>query len=398
MISSVESTHERIIGKISAGKSSLVVLRTISTAYRAIIIQLVGKKYKDCISILDSLQINLLLDSLETLENNYSLAVVPILAEYYANVKNEDTSTKSYYQTISSENFCGGIDDIINRTMNIVDSIHRILQKNVVSRTAARETENNLYDVTESLTRAKAIEIVIATEKRNYEICSCGTQMTVVPELSELQCEVCLQSRTIIGTVFRDDQFYPQEGQKTKHGGYDTDRHYRFWMERLLARETKAFSDTVLENIAYVIKRDQYIRKMLNCEQMREILKDPMVNATTLNDHAPLLVKTFGGKAPPQIDFKDWRLAATRFSKAMKYYDIVNPVSGNKPYYPYFIYKNVEEQFDDNSEKLRLLDYIHLQSRETVVKNDKFYEQMCALDGAKEAGLIYRPTDPAGRL
>jgi hypothetical protein len=58
----------------------------------------------------------------------------------------------------------------------------------------------------------------------------------------------------------------------------------------------------------------------------------------------------------------------------MKLYDMVNPEGGNKPYYPYFIYKILEEMFKDNAEKSRLLDYIHLQSRETVIKNDKYYQ------------------------
>ncbi len=86
-----------------------------------------------------------------------------------------------------------------------------------------------------------------------------------------------------------------------------------------------------------------------------------------------------------------------RFNKAMRLYDIVVPGGGNKPYYPYFIYKIMEYEFRNKPEKLRLLDFIHLQSRETVIKNDKLFKRMCEL-ADKNDGLVYEPTDPGGRV
>ena len=38
-------------------------------------------------------------------------------------------------------------------------------------------------------------------------------------------------------TIFA--QFYNQEGQRTKHGSYDTARHCDNWIAQLQARETK---------------------------------------------------------------------------------------------------------------------------------------------------------------
>jgi hypothetical protein len=235
-------------------------------------------------------------------------------------------------------------------------------------------------------------------EKKVYEICKCSWRMSVIPELSHLRCEnpLCGRIKNIVGAVFRDDQFYPQEGQKTKHGGYDTNRHYKFWMERLQAQEPKVFNETDLKNIETILKRDDYAPDKINCETMRHILKDPLVRATSLNDHVPLLVKTFGGRPPPLLDHNENKMCAIMFSAAMKLYDTINPDGGNKPYYPYFIYKIVEELFWDKPDQLRLLDYIHLQSRETVIKNDKYYESMCEL-ADPSLGLVYKPTNPAAR-
>ena len=146
-----------------------------------------------------------------------------------------------------------------------------------------------------------------------------------------------------------------------------------------------------------MLNRDQYNRKTLSCLQIRVILKDPYVNATYLNDHAPRLVVKFGGMAPPQLSFQEDKVISARFAQAMILYDEVNPSGGNKPYYPYFIYKIIEHYFKGNAEKLRLLDYIHLQSRETVAKNDGYYREMEKLAGADD-GIVYTPTDPCGRM
>jgi hypothetical protein len=251
-------------------------------------------------------------------------------------------------------------------------------------------------DICKNLEYAQQIEVNLKIEKSNYEVCKCGTRMTIVPEFSELKCNGCGKIKTIYGVVFRDDQFYPQEGQKTKHGGYDPPRHYRFWIDRIQALENRVFPDDVLKKIDGVIVQDGIDRHTLNIRIMRGILKE--IKCTAFNDHAALLVVLNGGPAPPRLEFQQNRKMSNRFHKAMSLYDVVVPSGGNKPYYPYFIYKIIENEFKGNAEMLRLLDYIHLQSRDTVVKNDKIYEQMCKLADPEKDGLVYTPTDPAGRI
>lgn len=393
MFSTVESTHKKITEKINIVKTALGNIQEITQNIKKTLTDTTGKRVTECMQIIDSLQLNLNIDAISTVENNYQLAVVSILSEYYNANNRENINTRDYYRVITSENFCGILDDAIQRAKNVLKNVYSVLSKfPPKQRITAQEIEYDLEKISEQLQHAHNIEIPNLLEKRNYEVCKCGTRMTVIPELSELRCDMCLKTKKIIGAVFRDDQFYPQEGQKTKHGGYDTQRHYRFWIERLQALESKVFSEDDIKNIEYVICRDNHPRRSLTCEVMREILKDPIVNATHLNDHAPLLVKTFGGPPPPHLDFQENRLAAIRFNKAMKLYDVVNPEGGNKPYYPYFIYKIFEEMFKNNPEKLRILDYIHLQSRETVIKNDKYYEQICEL--ADGDGFTYRATIP----
>jgi hypothetical protein len=401
MFGTIESTHNKIIEKILLIKNALDSLRLIAETYKNIVANRTGKKYLECVRILDNLCINLAYDNLETLEDNYKVSIVSILSEYYANNDNEDKNTREYYRIITSENFIANIDGVIARARSIIKFLHLILDAGVVSKAETKETEYRLDDILKSIEHAANIEIEIALEKRQYEICSkCNTRMIVIPEFSEYHCEnpLCRRIKRIEGTVFRDDQIYQQEGQKTKHGGYDTGRHYKFWIDRIQGIETKTFDEEKeLAPIGYVIQRDGYAKHERTCETMRAILKDPIVSATYLNDHATLLVKTFGGPSPPLLEFKDNRLCASRFNMTMKLYDIVNPDGGNKPYYPYFIYKILEHMFRNDPEKARILDYIHLQSRETVIKNDKFYEQIAAI-APPDSGIVYCATDPCGRL
>jgi len=321
---------------------------------------------------------------LDKIEENYNLSIVTVFSDYYSDAKKEEAATREYYKIISRENVVIAINNIINKLQRITSAAHHANQE----------------DVSKLLYIAKKMHIESSLEVNDYEVCKkCGSRMIVMPELSELHCEnaYCGKIKVMFGVVFRDDQFYPQEGQKTKHGRYDTSRHYKFWIERLQALEAKTFEPEDLAKIEYVINRDGYKKYELNCKLIRRILKDPCVNKTDLNDHTPLLVKTLGGRAPPVLDFHENRIISIRFNKVMVLYDVVNPDGGNKPYYPYFLYKLIEDYFRNDAEKLRFLDYIHLQSRETVIKNDKYYEKIAKL-ATKEDGIVYTPTDPAGRI
>lgn len=396
MRGTIEGSHHKFTEKISITREAIKVIVPLAQSLR---IERPGKKAAECLRLIDSLPFNIYLDTIETLENSYNLSVIPILENYYDNVANEKKKTQEYYRIITSENFVDKTDTVSRDATRAIGILRRVLESTVVSRELGAKIGAGLHDASRSLNVSLGIEISNVLEKRNYEVCKCGARMIVVPELSELHCPnaICGKIKTIIGAVFRDDQFYPQEGQKTKHGGHDTSRHYRFWIKRLQALEKITIDKKHLDRIEHLLIRDDYDRKTLTCENMRAIFKNSLVRTTILNEHAPLLVKIFGGPSPPQLTFQEHKLISSRFNNAMGLYDVILPDGRNKPYYPYFIYKIIEHEFRDNPVKLRLLDSIHLQSRDTVIKNDLLFEKMCAM--ATEAdGLHYRPTDPAGRL
>lgn len=352
MYGTIESTHTKIIDKIKIGRVSLEYLMN---------------NHDDNI-------FRKLHDVIEIIEEDYNLDIVNVLMEYYSG-KNEEETTKEYYRIINCKNYI----QIVN---NQLDKIASQLIKYNADTSICKKLEN-----------AKLVAITNHIEKKNHNVCSCGERMVIIPESSRIHCPKCKTFKTVIGMVFRDEQFYNNDYQKVKHSGYDTSRHYRFHMERLQALENKTFPPQILKNMEYVIGRDKYDKNKLTCDQVRRILKDSKVNSTKLNDHAPLLVKLLGGNPPPQLNFEENKIASVRFSKSMQLYDTIVSEKGNKPYYPYFIFKILEHLFRNNPEKRRILNYIHLQSRETVVKNDKTFEKICELS-EPEDGLVYTPTDP----
>jgi hypothetical protein len=385
MTESIERLHNRIIDKITLIKKCVDAMQQVDNI-------ICTHKFIRNITLPKVVSMQLV----QNVEDNYRLSIVNILTEYYSSGESEEKATSDFYRVISHENIPAQLDTFVSEIQYYVDDIHTVIGKFGQH----RKTVEGLIDtIIRNVDCAYTITITVGIEKRNYEWCKCGSRMVVRPELSELHCPnpICNKVKTIIGAVFKDDQFYPQEGQKTKHGGYMTSRHYRFWIERLQAIESANFTKYEISCIEYILERDKIPRHSLTCEIMRNILKDPIVSATTLNDHAPLLVKLFGGRPPPLLSFQENRTAAIKFNKAMILYDKVHPNGGNKPYYPYFIYKIFEYMFKDNKEKIRLLDYIHLQSRETVIKNDKSFEKMCEIANPED-NFYYKPTDPAGRL
>ena len=408
MLSTVEGTHHKILNKINnickSGEQLQKILHLLS---------------QSAIGDLTTLTIrsNALVTSAENLLTDYRLSVVGILSNYYRMQQHDEEINKNYYKVITTENFVSRVDELVKQVEYISLVIKKILidikkspreygshsdSYNGCSdyrydHSAVLTNCNVLLDEINSLTTTtNAIIIAVGLNQTNYDTCECGAKRVHIPELSELRCSSssCGLVKIIVGCIFKEDQ-YASDTQKSKCNGYDFGRHFKFWMERLQALEHKIFNDGDLARIKECIVRDRTLNCEITCVRMRGYLKE--LGLTEYNDHVPLLVKMFGGQGPPQYDFQETRDIAIKFNKIINLYHKVNPNGSNRPYYPFFIYKIVEHKFRDNPEKLRLLDYIHLQSDDTIKKNDSYYEQICAL-ASPEDGLIYSATNPYDRL
>lgn len=387
MYNTIENTHNRVLDKISITREAIAGLATQANSVRAI---LTGLR-KQLPNEIDQLRLNIISADLDAIETSYLLAITHVLGDYYSH-KNTNTAP-DYYRILSAENTIGRVNNLILLT-------RAASAKLMVCARACPVRDRDITDdavemINADLECAAAIDASEYIIKRNVEICKCGEKMRLIPDVSELRCDLCLRTKKVLGSVLHYDQTYDA---KSKTCEYDVVRHLRFHLEHLQALEAKTFDNSTLERISYVMNRDGIIKTVLTCEIMRNILKDPYVNATHLNNHAPLLVKTFGGRAPPTFDYDEIKILKTRFIRTTNVHADLNPFGGNTPYYPHFIHKIAEVQFKDNPEKLRILDYIHLQSAETVEKNDRYFEDVCNAVNDPSSGLIYTPTDTSGRF
>ncbi len=223
-----------------------------------------------------------------------------------------------------------------------------------------------------------------------YNWCSeCLREMCVRADTSELECPSCHRCRQLIGTVFDDAQFYNQEGQKAKSGSFNPNRHFRFWMDRILAREPEeelgdkedpdnTCGELLLAGLRNLIRRDNKILRLLGVDDVRAMLK--VLGRTELNKNVPLIMKKLTGVGPPPLPEALCQRVEKLFSKAIEIGERVRP-SGrtNRSYYPFYIYKILDAILpEDDYDNRRVLFYIYMQGKETLDKNDREWGEICS--------------------
>lgn len=301
----------------------------------------------------------------------------------------QSSDPTSYHRMISSVNPTGRLDVIMNGIRDEItyarEWMLEAVKGGLLTPDWAEEHDVLLCKVLQMLN--KSVDLVIeAPAKQRSHLCECGARLQIMPETAEMHCDECGMVKTISGSASEAAVAHTRV-----QNGKEIIRHFKFWIERLQAIENVTFPQELLNKIQRVMQREHISPQNLTVLQMRTILKDPMVRATKFNDHAPSLIKRVGGPAPPVHTYDDLEVTKSRFVRAMILLDQIAP-HGNKPYYPHFIYKIIEEQHKGNPEKLRTLDYIHMQTEETIVKNDQLHKQICALANDPSSGLVFRPT------
>ncbi|NBP85422.1 MAG: hypothetical protein EBU54_09640 [Mycobacteriaceae bacterium] len=226
--------------------------------------------------------------------------------------------------------------------------------------------------------------------------------MAVDAGRSELRCcdAECGTIRELVGTVFDDSQFYSQEGQKAKSGTFNPNRHFQFWWAHILAREPEEeigdksdpdnlYGEKLLLDLRAVVVRDRKVLRLLTVNDVRAMLRE--AGRTDLNKNVPLVLKKLTGVGPPQIADAMAVRVENLFTKAIEIGERVRrPGRVNRNYYPYYIYKILDQLLaEDDFENRRVLYYIYVQSKETVEADDADWEQICI----ELAEITYVPTD-----
>jgi hypothetical protein len=213
----------------------------------------------------------------------------------------------------------------------------------------------------------------------NLNCFNCNAPYTLDPKNSEVVCSDCGNSERLKGVVFEDEQFFYQEGRRTKHGKYDPTKHCKFWVERIQAKEGPEIPKEVIDAVKSCIKRDQIWLENVTCPMIRGYLKE--LRKTAYNDHVPYIRKQITGKEPPQLLDSELKLIYVYFAQVIQIYNKTKPENKpNCPYHPFFIYKIIEHIYRDTTEvekKKEILSCIHLQSHRTLIENDRIWLAIC---------------------
>jgi hypothetical protein len=427
----IESIHNKFKDKFRAISLVFEQIKHLSILYDDIKIEynpVLSKKL---------LFLNLIINDCTSLEEEYNIKIIEPLAEYYGNKLSDEYNqysenyhTEKFYQIICSENYIAKINSIIDQLNNYLNVLITLYIdyckiKNNKKRTNAKKSQkgkksqqeehiddteddiesqddyfnnflnDNFIDpvnqiisrIKHQINSAKNIKIEVQQKKINYEQCDCGTNMSTNTLTSELKCINCGLIVTLYGIDFGDYQLN-YDNNKNKNGSYDPNRHYKFWMDRIQGKEKKNIDKKIKNKITNSVERNNY--KINNVHDMRRILR--ITHLTNYNDHSSLLIKECFNIAPPQLSEKMLINVGIKFNRIMYLLNLITGGSGNRPYYPYFIYKIFEDEIDtfaekkyyiqDDLKKLEILkdNFIHLQSDETVIKHDKLFYQMIELE------------------
>ena len=325
----------------------------------------------------------------EDIKDDYGLNVVDILSNYYTtsggkknnseHISNKDINDE-YSNCITGENYFGKLKQCIETIKVFYSCLEKFKQE---------YKNGELKKLKSFVSKFNRSKINTNIKQIDYDICSCGTKMVIYPEKSELMCQNCGKTITLYGTVFEDTQFYNQEGQRSKHGCYDPSRHCKFWVSRIQAKENMDIPKDIVDAITVCIKRDgiKDCRRLM-CNNIRNYLKE--ISKTEYNDHIPLIKKIIIGSAPPQLTEDELRKLYNLFDKSVNAFELIKPdEKSNTMYYPYIIYKILDNIIPNGVRKKRILECIHLQSRETLIANDNMWEKICKI----VTSLNYKPTD-----
>lgn len=223
----------------------------------------------------------------------------------------------------------------------------------------------------------------------------CYGPLTYVSSSSELVCErpQCGFVRTIFGLSNEEEiDSGKMPVRRNKRGSYDPMKQRRLWLERIQAKESIDIDPEILENIKSYSRDDNLYGTKLTCAHIRNYLR--IIKATHLNDHVPYIRKLVTGISPPQFTDHEMQLINNYSDKSVRVFEDIKPPNKTYcPYHPTFLYKIIEQVLischSNEIRKREILSCIHLQSRETLIANDRIWKQICA----RITGLMYRPTD-----
>ena len=343
------------------------------------------------------------INHLNDLKNKFMI----LLGNLYINNNSKNANLK-FERLINVNDFSNAINEMINNTIIILQNNNIIIRGDDNKKITTKKKQKNneivndlqyLYNIYPK--NSDGFNNINYCLESKYEVCkNCNRSMIVDSANSELRCNICGAIKELIGTSFDDVNICMQDGQKTKTGTFNPNRHFQFWWTHILADEPEEelgdkddkenlYGEKTISDLKNIIKRDKKILRLLTIYDIRIMLRE--IGRTDLNKNIPLIIEKLTGIGPPKINDEIAIKVENLFSKSIEICENVRRTNRtNRNYYPYYIYKILDciLDFDDYTNR-KIFFYIYIQSKETVEADDNDWEQICKILGE----IQYKPTD-----
>jgi len=312
----------------------------------------------------------------DNINNDYELRTSSFLSKYY---------DKKYIKKYGVRDISYLYNNMINYYNNsLIRCIHFVIEFSKIYNIKKEDIIkiNRIYNNFKKPNPSKGIIEI------KYNICSCGDTMEIDSFNSELYCYKCGKTVFLYGSVFYDNGNYININN-TKQGCYDPSRHCKIWVQRIQGKENIDIKKDCIDKIKKCLIRDKNtIKNNILCEHIRNYLKE--IKYTEYNDNIPYIRKIIFNIEPPSLNIDELRKLYNLFDKSIDVFDdIKSSDKSNTMYYPYIIYKILDNILKPGMRKRKILECIHLQGRETLISNDNEWRKICK----HIKHLKYKPTD-----
>lgn len=225
----------------------------------------------------------------------------------------------------------------------------------------------------------KSIDAIPKVSIVSIDTCQCGEKMKVDLETGCISCQACGLCRESALALFKEDRGVGSgDSQKIKSNTYKVSKHFETWLNRILAIEVRAGAYAIVPKIKEYFRDAGVPKDLIEYTGIRRFLRKN--NLKDYYETISWFLKEVTGRSPPELTDSERMDIAYRFDVIIDTSDRIRNNTDSKPlgrtYYPFFIYKIVQTKFANKPEKLRLLNYIHIQSERTLEKNEAFYHKI----------------------
>jgi len=309
--------------------------------------------------------------SFQLLKQDFDSQTLEILGEYYQSqtIEQKCQKVETFMQIVISKNYVSKLDQFIKDIKTIM-----VVQKVEI-------TTNIVLKYTTYETTPIDVDVLI----KEYTICSlCKTEMALFPAESELRCpnENCSFIMPLKGMTFDDTVHSSTDAGSLKRGAYETIRHCKYHLDRILGVKNPNLSQIVKDKIEEWMKINGYslLRKTFKPKVCRRCLKD--IGETKWNEFVPFICQMVTGNGPGRLFQDEMNKVYIYFDKAASAFkEIVgNDERANLKYYPFFIFKILEMILTNDVDRYdSIIENIHFQQEKTIISNDKIWQKICEI-------------------